>query len=501
MSDWDLPTDLGPSRPELIMPVVEPLGDGFANISWPEDKITAHLEGMWRAGARFEVVLRITHRDYGTIHALTRINLLSTSARTDLVRTLEKRYPNLGWNVRVDGIVEAADKVYRADLKVTTPGEKPPEAINYLVRPIIEEGKTTAIAADPGTGKSMLAAAIALHVGGHGPVLPPFPVPAQPGKTLYLDWEDEEDTHGIRLHALLNGAGRKAPPLPIRHMRMRGMLTDAADRVIRICRTEQPRLVVVDSVGSAVVGHINEPEYVLPLMDVCRAMKTSVLLLGHLPKHESDGRLIGTIFWVTIPRQAWHLTKEQEEGEAETRLVLKHVKPNNAMLAKPIGLKVEFANDGDLLKTVRYYSTDIAKDPRTERHALPVERLVQFWLQIGRTSLKIASEETGIPYETVKKTANRHEGKHFIRFGPPRSKDAEWGVLDKGHLRDTNGTVAGQFGDTRFVKGHPGGQGVSNPHVPQSQQGGLGDRDTNGVSRNSQPDFDDVFDALEDERE
>ena len=158
MSEWDAPDPVKESL--LALPIIDPLGDGYVNISWPQDKITAHLEGMWRSGSRFETVMRIRHDELGTIHALTRINLLSTSARTELVRSLEKRYPGLGWNSRVDGIIEAADKIYRSELTITTVGEKQPQPIQYLVRPLLEVGNITGIAADPGTGKSLMALAL-----------------------------------------------------------------------------------------------------------------------------------------------------------------------------------------------------------------------------------------------------------------------------------------------------------------------------------------------------
>ena len=425
MSDWDAPDTVKESL--LALPIIDPLGDGYVNISWPQDKITAHLEGMWRSGSRFETVMRIRHDELGTIHALTRINLLSTSARTELVRSLEKRYPGLGWNSRVDGIIEAADKVYRSELTITTVGEKQPQPIQYLVRPLLEVGNITGIAADPGTGKSMMALALALQVGGHGVLVPGTGTPTTIGRTLYLDWEDDEGTQGSRLHALLAGVGRKAPPLPVKHVRMHGALVDSSDKIIRMCRTEKPAMVVVDSVGSAVVGRINDPEYVLPMMDVCRSMRTTVLLLGHLAKHESDGKLIGSVFWFTIPRQAWHLAKAQDEGESESRLVLNHKKANNTMIFKPLGWKVDIEKDGDLLKTVRYYTTDISEDPGLARFATASDKITQYLVENGRQNITEIVTATELPLGTVKSTLQRGRGRRFVMFGSGRM--AQWGAL------------------------------------------------------------------------
>ena len=430
MSDWDAPDTVKESL--LALPIIDPLGDGYVNISWPQDKITAHLEGMWRSGSRFETVMRIRHDELGTIHALTRINLLSTSARTELVRSLEKRYPGLGWNSRVDGIIEAADKVYRSELTITTVGEKQPQPIQYLVRPLLEVGNITGIAADPGTGKSMMALALALQVGGHGVLVPGTGTPTTIGRTLYLDWEDDEGTHGSRLHALLAGVGRKAPPLPVKHVRMHGALTDSADKIIRMCRTEKPAMVVIDSVGSAVVGRINEPEFVLPLMDACRSMRSTVLLLGHLTKHESDGKLIGTVFWFTIPRLAWHLAKAQDEGESESRLVLNHKKTNNNMIFKPMGFRVEFENDGDMMRSVRYYSTDISADPALAKFSTTADKITQFLLENGRQQVSAVVEGTKLPLETVRSALKRGTGRRFVMFGSGRM--AQWAVLSQSEM-------------------------------------------------------------------
>ena len=424
MNDWDAPDAAKESL--LALPIIDPLGDGYVNISWPQDKITAHLEGMWRSGSRFETVMRIRHDELGTIHALTRINLLSTSARTELVRSLEKRYPGLGWNSRVDGIIEAADKVYRNELKITTIGEKQPQPTQYLVRPLLEVNNITGIAADPGTGKSLLALALALQIGGHGIVVPGTSTAAT-GRTLYLDWEDDEETHNSRLHAILAGVGRKAPPLPVKHVRMHGALTDSADKIIRLCRTEKPALAVIDSIGSAVVGRINDPEYVLPMMDVCRSMHTTVLLLGHLAKHESDGKLIGTVFWFTIPRLAWHLAKAQDEGDTESRLVLNHKKANNSMIFKPLGWKVAIDKDGDMLKSVRYSSTDISEDPGLEHFATASDKIMRYLLDTERQNISQIMEGTALPLGTVKSTLQRGRGRRFVMFGSGRL--AQWGAL------------------------------------------------------------------------
>ena len=431
--DWDSTA----TESLLVHPIIDPLGDGYVNISWPQDKITAHLEGMWRSGSRFETVMRIRHDELGTIHALTRINLLSTSARTELVRSLEKRYPGLGWNSRIDGIIEAADKVYRSELKVATIGEKQPEPIQYLVRPLLEANNITGIAADPGTGKSLLALALALQIDGHGVTVPGTSAPAIPGRTLYLDWEDDEGTHNSRFHAILNGVGRKAPPLPVKHVRMHGALTDSADKIIRLCRSDKPAMVVVDSIGSAVVGRINEPEYVLPMMDVCRSMRTTVLLLGHLAKHESDGKLIGTVFWFTIPRLAWHLAKAQDEGESESRLVLNHKKTNNNMMFRPMGFRVEFENDGDMMRSVRYYSTDIKDDPALAKFATTADKITQFLLENDRQQVSAIVEGTGLPLETVRSALKRGTGRRFVMFGSGRM--AQWAAQRQETLSGASG--------------------------------------------------------------
>lgn len=430
MTLLDLPQD----EPHVIKPAVDVLGDGFVNISWPEDKLTAHLEGLWRSGSRFETVLRIRHDDLGTVHAPTRINLLSTSARTDLRRSLDSRFSHIGWATRIDQIADYADKVYRSELQITTIGEAEPPAMSYLASPVLERNRICALAAEAGTGKSTLALALALQIGGHGQVVPGISVPQEAGKTLYLDWEDEWDTHANRQAAILRGVGKKAPPLPVRHVRMSGLLVDHSDRLTRMCRDMKPALVVVDSVGKAVMGHINEPEFVLPMMDACRAMKTTVLMLGHLAKHESDGKLIGSVFWFTDPRQGWHLAKVQEAGESESHLALNHKKASNDMLSKPLGLKVEFQADP---KTIRYYAADVATDPDLEQFAVAADRIENYLVTGGgREQLGQIAEGTGLPVNTVKGTLQRFKGKKFIVFG--RGRGAEWAALRQLDTLDTS---------------------------------------------------------------
>ena len=427
--------DLPESEPHVIKPLIDLKGDGFVDIVWPEDKITAQLEGLWRAGGRFETVLRILHTDLGTIHAPSRINLLSTSARTDLRRSLDQRFPQIGWGVRIDQIADYADKVYRSDLKVEVLGSRLPRPLSYLARPLLETGQITALGAEAGTGKSMLALTIALEIGGYGPLIPGVAALVT-GETLYLDWEADYDTHANRQSAILQGAGKPLEAKPVRHIYMTGMLLDQADRILCLVRSFKPVLVIVDSVGKAVMGHVNEPEFVLPLMDVCRSMKTTILLIGHLAKHDSDGSLIGSVFWFTDPRQGWQLAKSQEPGQSESQLALIHKKSNNSMLQKPLGFRVEIANNGDALGAIRYYTADVAKNPELERYAVAVDRLTQFLLTNGRSQVAQIAEATGLPLNTVRTTLRRHRDTRFIMFGSGRT--AEWAVTASDTSRTPN---------------------------------------------------------------
>ena len=492
MNDWVIPD--GSVEPHVIKPQVDLLGDNFLDITWPEDKITAHLEGLWRSGSRFETVLRLSHKDLGTILAPTRINLLSASARDQLRRSLDHRFPQVGWATRIDQIVSEADRAYRVSFSITTVGEKEPSVSSRLVSPLLETGQLTALAAEAGTGKSLLALALALQVGGHGVLVPGTTAPEKPGKSLYLDWEDQWDTHARRQKAILKGAGKAGPPFPIRHVRMAGMLVDQADWIMRVCRAENPALVIVDSVGKAVGGHINEPEFVLPLMDICRSMRTTVLLLGHLAKHESDGRLIGTVFWFTEPRQGWHISRSQEPGASETYLALNHTKANNWALGKPLGLKVEIGMNGDVIDTVRYYSVDVARTPDLEKHAVASDRIHAYLLTSGRQQIAQIMEALGLPYDTVRKALWRSKGKRFQSWGGGRT--AEWGVL-AGQPGQESGTRPDETG-TRVSRKSGLGGGHPLLGVSPISQGGYGGNPgrvggNRDASRNQE---DEIFDAL-----
>jgi len=416
------------SKGEVPAPSFESDGAGNVTITWPGDRLKFAVEDLWKQRDRFECLVRVTHDEFGVLRSRTRINLYSTSALDALRRALANRLP-INWQARLEQIVEVCDLVYRQGEPLVWLDGTFDKSNRWLLKPLIEKGQISAIAAEGGTGKSLLSLALALSVGGHGLIVPGItPTAGASPKTLYCDWETDRDIQNMRYQAVLNGVGRAHTDKTVAYVRMAGMFSDAADRLARIIRDENIELAVIDSVAPAVQGEIKDESLVIQLMNTCRALKISSLLIGHVPKIEDNGKIIGSTFWYDYPRVSWFLKKTQESGEDESVLGLFHKKANNFKQFKPIGLRAEFTSDADgVLTHVRYYASDVLTDPDLEKHAPAPDRIEAYLLKHGKAQAAAISNEIGLPLASVRKALARGKGKRFVMFGLGHA--AEWAVL------------------------------------------------------------------------
>lgn len=302
-----------------------------------------------------------------------RINLLSFSTKIGYIRELEKRTQR-DWSWRMSQVVVVATKHLTSQNAPVNLHEVKyqDEESSWLAKPLLERGEHTVLAAEGGTGKSMLAMAIAVSVGLGRSIVPEVTVTyEQSVNSLYLDWEDDADTHARRMKALCTGWGFEHVPNTIKHQRMVGPLANQLRDVRQVVAANKIGLVIVDSAGLAVGGDINDAAVALRYMSNIRALGSdlTVLTLTHLAK-ENKGSPIGSVFFREGPRSMWLAVNEQDEGSAESYIGLFHKKVNNKGKMKAIGLRAEF-EDG----ATRYYKQGLDVFTKISAHLSLTERI------------------------------------------------------------------------------------------------------------------------------
>jgi putative DNA primase/helicase len=220
--------------------------------------------------------------------------------------------------------------------------EVQPEKIEWIWPGRIARGKHTAIAGDPGAGKSQLMISIVAAVTTGG-ALPCGEGYAPIGNVIVLAAEDGvADTIVPRLHAAGAEVGRVHIVMGVRGdngARMVNLQNDLGELSKKLTEIGDVRLICVDPVSSylgKVDSHKNaELRAVLePLSRMAEETGAAVLSITHFSKAGSIStkalyRFIGSLAFVAAPRMAFAVVADPDD--AERRLFL-HVKNN---LAKP----------------------------------------------------------------------------------------------------------------------------------------------------------------------
>lgn len=188
----------------------------------------------------------------------------------------------------------------------------------------LASGVLNALAADPGTGKTIMAADLArrLWFGEKWPDNQTNALPAGtrtlwvPGDRHYVQLAELAKNHGLPDEAMLFNAPATDPTA--------GLDLDDPDELAalqRRIRSERPGLVIVDTVGMTTGRNLCRPEdaraYFGPLMEMAQQSGVPFLLLTHLSK---DANALGRRI-VGACRSVWKMTQPDPEGQTDRRRV------------------------------------------------------------------------------------------------------------------------------------------------------------------------------------
>ncbi|HVM31466.1 MAG TPA: AAA family ATPase [Candidatus Limnocylindrales bacterium] len=302
---------------------------------------TLDLIALREAGAKLPDIARIlTPAHHATADVYARI-IKQAAARRQLAALADG--PN-----STDDVLTAADDLLDELRRVASaPNGAPvdladvpePGPRRYLVGDLLAEGQTTVLYGDGETGKSHLAAALALSVATGTEIIPGH-MPAAQGAVVIVDYEDHAETWRGRMSEMLRGIGRSDFPSGNVHYRPTYALPTEATRLASLVRQHQAKLVIVDSAqlaSPAARNGADAAESVTQLHAAIRRLNTTALLVAHVPK-SNRGELYGSTFGRNIPREVFEL---QSSSGLRT---LRHDKANDRARLPEIGLRVEFAH-------------------------------------------------------------------------------------------------------------------------------------------------------------
>lgn len=308
----------------------------------------------------------------GLLHH-ARFNLMSTQARKTLATALDARVEGIDFSGLLEYACWHAIQQWRDGDPIINLWDVPPRATpRMLVDPFIEHGGPTTLYGDGGTGKSLIAMALALTVTAAIPLLGPVP-PSVQGPVLYLDWETDEYIHSERLQALSRGYHGTLLPAPMHYRRQQSSLTESASYIKREVARLGVVLVIADSLGAARGGDADSADLTIRTFNAARAFGCPVLFVDHLPKNAKDRtKPFGSVFTHNLSRITWFA----EKGGAGPGLVvgLTNQKANNGPLAPRLGYRV--ALEVDEQKTLKVATFTATRPPAPEGQRKAGEKVV-----------------------------------------------------------------------------------------------------------------------------
>lgn len=401
---------------------------------WKEDGIDVLIDRLHeeKDGLKCELTISTSRPPSPGLLREGNFNLSAAPTRTAWVKELQLRAPESDWYGIFETICAKSRRRWRdgeplIDLsKVVVSQELP-----YLAHPLVIEGAASVLFADGGSGKSLLALAIAISVATGQEIIPGI-VPLRCGPVIYWDWEWGEESHAERVQAICEGAGIEMPENMLYYQHEMASVMEAAPRMRKRVAETGAVFVVVDSLGFARGGDANSQELTVRMFSAFRTLGVPVLAIDHVTKSKEDKtptHSFGSAYTYNAARLMWRMDAAKEEGRNDFYCALVNTKTNRKF-QKPRGFKVLVTTDEDeRLLTVVFETTDINEIPGLNR-ALSLRDQIRLVIEKNQGRLLtpadiekcLVAENVSTNEAVVRAILNRNKSM-FIRVGEG------WGIL------------------------------------------------------------------------
>ena len=394
-------------------------GIGFINFAWPELGLRVLAERITDEGSAELRFYLVKGKGEPLIHT-TRANLMATATMNSLAKRLEKNSENIPWIDILTFITGKTMEIVRRGepAEEIWPSEDDGLAPSYLLEPILYRNHPAVIFGDYSSLKSGIALVIAyiVQLPYHDNALGLTTI-KESTLCLYVDYEDDPSSFRKRWSALECGFGQGA--MPILYRRMTGTLCDSVEQLQRIILDKNIGLIIVDSLGPAARGNLNDPEPAIKYHTALRQLGITSLTLAHTSKDQLTRRrtIFGSIFFTNLARSVWECKAEQETGEAEAIISLKHTKANLSRLHPPLGFRFSFED-----KAIRLEKSDLRDTGLSGE--LPLSFRIKDSLRGGALTVKEIAGELEKGEETIRVTLKRMLKKDQVIQLPDKS----WGL-------------------------------------------------------------------------
>lgn len=303
--------------------------------------------------------------------------------------------------------------------------------VNYVLHPLLPFGHPTTLYCPGGSGKSITSDFLGFIIQ-NGIAVPSLNFYPLKQNVLYLDWEADEETHKRYIKAIKAGLGIDAAE-KFSYIKLERPLHSEVANIIEVVKTNEIGFIIIDSQMAATAEgdkYMSESQVASQYYNDIRSFNCSTLTLDHVTKEamkfdDNSGTAYGSVVKYNRVRCQWEMKKTQEEDGSYIELALSNKKFNLGRLHKPIGIRINFENDSDVLVNVTFEPCDLAENPVLSK-TLPVKtRLINSLRKIKRADVTTLAEYIDAKESTVRTELSRSKN-YFVELS-----NKEWGLKNK----------------------------------------------------------------------
>ncbi len=368
---------------------------GVHSLTWTEDGVTATVSRI-REDSRYnvaaDVTIRLVNSDRPHIHE-ARMQISGTGSRRTVAKHCADTVNSLPWPGIIEDMCVLVIRQHRTgDLPVMVSDIEAPPELRYQIYPLLLQQQPTLVHGDGGSGKTTLAEflCVLMDIGVDGCGLT-----INPARTLYLDWEADEVDFKQRILAIQKGLDVASKPDIWYRFCMQPLAGDI-EAIQKIVAENAIDMVVVDSVGVACGGDLNDSQSIMAYFDALRTLKVTTLSIDH---NNKEGKLYGNVYKTNRARLVWEVKKTQEPGESKLTIGVFDRKRNRGMLQKPLGFQLDFTDEAVAFSRVEV--EDLMQD-------MSPKRQIEDMLRQGGMSIKDMLELSGMPDRLLRGTLRQN---------------------------------------------------------------------------------------------
>lgn len=294
------------------------------------------------------------------------------------------------WLIIVNKLCSTIDKIIKDKKQLFWLPEITPKQTTWVYEPFIQEDQINTFFGMGGSCKTLLALYFSTIVASKGT------------KVMLVDYENDGSSWADKIKKMssigdeMNYAYYDTEHIP---------LVEQVDKIKSVIKTNNIKLVIIDSASMATGSSTSDEQYVLRFISALKQLRTTVVVIAHQRKNDGEKTPIGSIQFENQARNVWNFKSEVDNYDNSVlHVACTHTKANNTFIRKtPICFKVAYGEKIDITNedAIENFSDKLSHN----------ERIADFLRNNAGSTSKDISDGLDISYSTIRKELTKGKGK------------------------------------------------------------------------------------------